>query len=102
MFVNMVEFPKIKKGKDAEFKKWFRWSNSVYTKFDGFISRRLLKPIDENGKYAAIVEHRSKRTFMKMHLSPTRQEAWSKVEPHCSQQLSRCHSLNPFEVYFGE
>jgi len=47
--VNTVEFPGIKKGKDAEFKKWFRWSNSAYAKFDGFISRRLLKPIDENG-----------------------------------------------------
>jgi heme-degrading monooxygenase HmoA len=81
MFVNIVEFPRIKRGKDAEFRKWFRWSNSVYAKFDGFISRKLLKPIDGNGKYAAIVEHRSKSTFMKMHLSAARQKAWSKVEP---------------------
>lgn len=81
MFVNIVEFPKIKKGKDADFKKWFRLSNRIYAKFDGFISRRLIKPIDGKGKYAAIVEHRSKSTFMKMHLSSARQEAWSKVEP---------------------
>ena len=44
MFVNVVEFPPIKKGKDEEFRKWFVWSNTVYEKFDGFISRRLLKP----------------------------------------------------------
>ena len=81
MFVNIIEFPRIKRGKDAEFRKWFKWSNTVYAKFDGFISRRLIKPMDGKGKYSAIVEHRSKSTFMKMHLSPARQEAWSKVEP---------------------
>lgn len=81
MFVNIIEFARIKKGKDAEFRKWFRWSHAVYAKFDGFISRRLLKPVDGKGNYAAIVEHRSKGTFMKMHLSPARQEAWSRVEP---------------------
>lgn len=43
MFVNIAEFSAIKKGKEEEF-KWFEWSNTVYEKFDGFISRRLLKP----------------------------------------------------------
>lgn len=81
MFVNLVEFPPIKKGKDEEFKKWFEWSNTVYEKFGGFISRRLLKPTEENGKYAAIVEHESEETFMAMHLSDERQKAWAKVEP---------------------
>ena len=28
MFINIAEFPPIKKGKDEEFKKWFEWSNS--------------------------------------------------------------------------
>lgn len=79
MFVNIVEFPPIKKGKDGEFRKWFSWSNSVYEKFDGFISRRLLKPI-KGGNYAAIVEHESEETFMAMHTSDERQEAWDKVE----------------------
>lgn len=80
MFVNIVEFPPIKKGKDEEFRKWFEWSNSVYEKFDGFISRRLLKPT-KGGNYAAIVEHESEDTFMAMHLSKERQKAWEKVEP---------------------
>ena len=81
MFINIVEFPPIKKGKEEEFRKWFAWSNTVYEKFEGFISRRLLKPIKRKGNYAAIVEHESEETFMAMHLSDERQKAWEKVEP---------------------
>lgn len=81
MFVNIIEFPSVKKGKDDEFRKWFEWSNTVYEKFDGFISRRLLKPTKGKGNYAAIVEHESEKTFMAMHLSDERQKAWAKVEP---------------------
>lgn len=81
MFINIAEFPPIKKGKEEEFKKWFEWSNSMYKKFDGFISRRLLKPLDGKGNYVGIVEHESKTTFMAMHLSDERQKAWAKVEP---------------------
>lgn len=81
VFVNIVEFPPIKKGKEEEFKKWFAWSNSIYKKFDGFISRRLLKPTKGKVNYAAIVEHESKETFMAMHLSEERQKAWENVEP---------------------
>jgi len=81
MFVNLVEFPPIKKGKEDEFKKWFAWSSTVYEKFDGFISRRLLKPTKAKGNYVAIVEHESEKTFMAMHLSDKRQKAWAKVEP---------------------
>ncbi len=81
MFVNIVQFPPIRKGKDEDFKKWFAWSNKVYEKFDGFISRRLLKPTKGKKNYAAIVEHESEETFMAMHLSDERQTAWEKVEP---------------------
>ena len=80
MFVNIVQFPPIKKGKDDEFKKWFEWSNTVYEKFEGFISRRLLEPTEDNGNYVALVEHESEKTFMDMHLSDERQKAWAKVE----------------------
>lgn len=44
-------------GKDEEFREWFAWSNSVYRKFDGFVSRRLLKPARGKKNYSAIVEH---------------------------------------------
>ena len=81
MFVNIVEFPPAKSGKEEEFKKWFAWSNTLYEKFDGFISRRLLKPTGEKKTYAAIVEHESEETFMAMHASEERQKAWEKVEP---------------------
>ncbi len=67
MFVNLVVFPPIKKGKEQEFREWFKTSNAIFSKFDGFVSRRLL--ISDKGAYAAIVEHRSKDTFMKMHNS---------------------------------
>lgn len=77
--MNIIQFPKIKEGKDAEFRKWFAESNKVYAKFDGFISRRLL--ISEDGNYAAIVEHRSKDTFMKMHKSKERDEIFAKIRP---------------------
>jgi len=80
VFVNMVEFPPIKEGKDEEFKEWFEWSNTVYERFDGFISRRLLKPTRRKGNYTAIVEHESEQTFMAMHTSDERQKAWAKVE----------------------
>lgn len=81
MFVNIVQFPPIKKGKEEEFKEWFAWSNTIYEKFDGFVSRQLLKPTKGKKNYAAIVEHESEETFMAMHLSDERQAAWEKVEP---------------------
>ncbi len=79
MFVNIIEFPPVKEGKDREFREWFEWSNEVYAKFNGFISRRLLEP-KEKGNYLGLVEHESEETFMVMHLSDERQKAWAKVE----------------------
>ncbi len=80
MFVNIIQFPAVKESKDKEFREWFEWSNEVYAKFEGFISRKLLKST-EGGKYVGLVEHETEETFMKMHLSPERQKAWEKVEP---------------------
>ncbi|MBP1765345.1 MAG: antibiotic biosynthesis monooxygenase [Firmicutes bacterium] len=80
MLVNIVFFPPIKEGKDAEFRNWFVWTNEEYAKHKGFISRRLLKP-QEGGNYAAIVEHESKETFMAMHSSPIHEAAQKKILP---------------------
>ncbi len=80
MFVNLIQFPAVKEGKDEEFRKWFEWSNEVYASFAGFVSRRLLKSL-KDGTYVGLVEHESEETFMAMHLSPERQKAWEKVEP---------------------
>lgn len=30
MFVNVVEFPPVADGRDADFRAWFDWSTSVY------------------------------------------------------------------------
>jgi len=81
VFVNLVQFPQIRKGKDRKFREWFKWSNTVYARFDGFITRRLLKPTKGRSRYVAIVEHRSEKTFVAMHLSDERQKAWARVEP---------------------
>lgn len=81
MFVNVVEFPPVAEGRDADFRVWFEWSTSVYAGFEGFVSRRLLEDTKVPGRYAAIVEHESEATFMAMHLSDARQEAWQRVEP---------------------
>ena len=80
MFINIIHFPPIKEGKDAEFRDWFTWSNQQYAMHSGFISRKLLRP-HEGGNYAAIVEHDSYATFMAMHTSPTQAEANQRVKP---------------------
>jgi heme-degrading monooxygenase HmoA len=79
MFVTIVEFPPITHGKEEEFKEWFSWSNGVFEKSNGFISRRLLKPAKGEGNYIAIVEHKSEKTFMVMHSSEDRHEVHEKL-----------------------
>jgi antibiotic biosynthesis monooxygenase (ABM) superfamily enzyme len=80
MFVNLVHFPKIKDGKDADFQQWFRDSNRAYASHPGFIRRILLRP-REGGNYVAVVEHKSHDTFMAMHTSATQAELRKRVEP---------------------
>lgn len=80
MFVNIVHFPKIKEGKDAEFRQWFLDSNRAYAGHRGFVRRILLQP-REGGNYVAIVEHASEETFMAMHTSPTQAALRQRVEP---------------------
>lgn len=79
MFVNIIQFPPIKTGKEDKFLEWFVWSNQEYAKHQGFIRRRLLKPRD-GSHYTAIVEHESYETFMAMHTSPTQAEAARRVK----------------------
>ncbi len=80
MFVAIINFPPIKEGKDDEFRKWFSWSNEEFSRMPGFISRKLLKPV-QGGNYAAVVEHESRDTFMNMHNSPAHDEAGKRVQP---------------------
>jgi heme-degrading monooxygenase HmoA len=80
MFIVVISFPPIKAGRDAEFEKWFAWSNGEFSKFKGFISRRLLKPL-ESGNYAAIVEFINRETFTAMHGSAIHTKVRDQIMP---------------------
>ena len=80
MFIVIISFPPIKEGRDADFQKWFASSNQSFGKFSGFITRRLLKPIN-GGNYAAIVEFKDQAAFQAMHSSPTHDDAGDQVRP---------------------
>jgi len=67
MFVAIVEV-QLKKGTEDEFKKWISESNKDLSKFDGFVSRRLLQ--SHTGKNVILVEFESKEKFEKMHQTP--------------------------------
>jgi quercetin dioxygenase-like cupin family protein/heme-degrading monooxygenase HmoA len=79
-FVNLIKFPAVKPGKEKEFREWFGHSSELFAKHQGFISRTLLKSTEGTDRYAAVVEHESKETFMAMHLSDERQMLFQKVE----------------------
>ena len=78
MFVALISFPPIKAGKDAEFREWFASSNEEFSKFEGFIGRRLLKPLGE-GNYAAVVEFESQDAFKAVQSSPAHDAAGEQV-----------------------
>jgi heme-degrading monooxygenase HmoA len=80
MFVVILNFPRVKEGKDAEFREWFAWANKEFANYTGLIGRRLLKPV-KGGNYVAIVEHESQETHMAMHNSPAHAESGKRVEP---------------------
>jgi quercetin dioxygenase-like cupin family protein len=80
-YVNLIDFAPVKPGKDELFREWFRRSSEVFARHRGFISRTLLGPIEGGSRYAAIVEHESKATFLDMHLSDDRAQLFQEVEP---------------------
>jgi heme-degrading monooxygenase HmoA len=80
MFTVIISFPPIKEGRDGDFREWFASSGRAFRKFPGFISRRLLKPVN-GGNYAAIVEFTDQASFEAMHGSSTHDEAGERVKP---------------------
>jgi heme-degrading monooxygenase HmoA len=80
MFIVIISFPPIKEGKDAEFQKWFASSNQTFSSFEGFISRKLLRPL-EGGNYAAVVELENQAAFQAMHSSSIHDRAGEEVRP---------------------
>tara|TARA_B100000686_G_C16389223_1_gene761565 strand:- start:426 stop:710 length:285 start_codon:yes stop_codon:yes gene_type:complete len=67
MFVAMVDIV-LKDEKKDDFKTWITESNQILSKFDGFISRRLLE--GEDGANRILVEFENIELFKKMHQSP--------------------------------
>ena len=76
MFV-VVSDIKIKSEAVDDFKKWFSEANQVVSKFDGFVSRRLLETKD--GNHRVLVEFESLEKFGKMHQSPEHEQLHSKA-----------------------
>lgn len=79
MFVVLISFPPIRAAKDAEFQEWFVSTNEEFSKFKGFIRRRLLKPLGQ-GNYAAIVEFENQDTFKATQSSPAHDKAVERVK----------------------
>ncbi len=73
MFVNLVHFPPIKAGRDAEFVEWFEWSNRLLAGTKGFVRRQLWKTRD-GGNYVGLVEYESYESFMVTHTDPIQHE----------------------------
>ena len=67
MFIAIVDVS-LKEEKISEFKAWVTESNKTLSKFDGFISRRLLE--GEDGSKKILVEFTDIELFRKMHQSP--------------------------------
>ena len=67
MFIAIVDVS-LKEEKISEFKTWITESNKTLSKFDGFVSRRLLE--GEDGSKRIMVEFRNIELFRKMHQSP--------------------------------
>ena len=70
MFIAIVDVS-LKEEKIPEFKTWITETNNVLSKFDGFVSRRLLE--GEDGSKRIMVEFENIDLFRKMHQSPEHQ-----------------------------
>ena len=70
MFVAILDVS-LKEEKIPEFKIWITETNNVLSKFDGFVSRRLLE--GEDGSKRIMVEYENIDLFRKMHQSPEHQ-----------------------------
>ena len=70
MFLAIVDVS-LKEEKISEFKSWIGETNKILSKFDGFISRRLLE--GEDGSKRILVEFENIELFRKMHQSDEHQ-----------------------------
>ena len=77
MFIAIVDVS-LKEDKISEFKGWVTESNKTLSKFDGFVSRRLLE--GEDGSKRIMVEFTNIELFRKMHQSPEHNALHNELE----------------------
>ena len=77
-FVNLLVFPETKPGRDGEFLEWFKRSSELFSRYRGFISRTLLKPLKKTDLAVALTEYESEESFMVMRLSDDRRQLFTK------------------------
>ena len=85
MFV-VVSDIKIKPNSIEEFKRWFSEANQVVSKFDGFVSRRLLETKD--GQHRVLVEFESLEKFGKMHQSSEHEQLHTQAASYMAEPPS--------------
>ncbi len=76
MFVVIADVS-IKPESISDFKKWFSDANKIISKFDGFVSRRLLETQD--GKHRIVVEFENLEKFSQMHKSKEHDQVHSQA-----------------------
>jgi len=85
MFVVIADI-KIKPESLSDFKQWFSEANKVVSKFDGFVSRRLLETKD--GQHRVLVEFENLEKFGKMHQNPEHEELHRKATSFMAEPQS--------------
>ena len=86
MFVAIVDVS-LKEEKIPEFKTWITETNNVLSKFNGFVSRRLLE--GEDGSKRIMVEFENIDLFRKMHQSPEHQNFHNELGPFMEKPPQR-------------
>ncbi len=86
MFIAIVDVS-LKEEKISEFKAWVTESNKTLSKFDGFISRRLLE--GEDGSKRIMVEFTNIELFRKMHQSPEHNVFHNELENYMQSSPKR-------------
>jgi len=77
-FVSLVVFPGTKPGREGEFMEWFKRSCDLFSRYRGFISRTLLKPLKKADLAVALTEYESEESFMVMRMSDDRRQMFTK------------------------
>ena len=86
MFVAIVDVS-LKEEKIPEFKIWIIETNKILSKFDGFVSRRLLE--GEDGSKRIMVEFENIELFRKMHQSPEHNAFHNELESYMQSSPKR-------------